>query len=212
MIKLSRAHNSAILFWIGVPVSKSLFLVWNYFKVFHRWERTFLIAWASSRIMNCHFSLLKALSSVTVSWYEVITTWNGESAFSVNFFSEKNFLIVFLCFKLPQYGSTLSEGQNFLNSCYQLKRVLLGATTRNGPQIFLLKEICDRSAIAWIVFPRPISSAKIPLIPCSNKLFNHLKPLIWYSFSVPIKIAGGPFSYFDRAFCYTSEKLSLLLF
>ncbi len=119
-----------------------------------------------------------------------MTTWKGESGFSVNFLAEKNFLKVFLCLMLPQYGRALKDGQNFLNSCCQLNNVLLGATIKNGPHTFLVWETWASNAIAWIVLPKPISSAKIPLIPCSNKLFNHLKPLIWYSLRVPRKEGG----------------------
>lgn len=119
-----------------------------------------------------------------------MTTWNGESGFYVNFLGEKNFLKVFLCLIFPQYGRTLNEGQNFLNYCCQLNKVLFGATIKKGPQIFFVWDTWANKEIAWIVLPRPISSAKIPLIPCSNKLFNHLRPLIWYSFNVPWKETG----------------------
>lgn len=85
-----------------------------------------------------------------------MTTWNGESAFSVNFFDEKNLRIVFLCLMLPQYGNTFNAGQNFLNYCCQLYRVLLGATMRNGPHTFLVVEMWLNRAIAWMVLPSPI--------------------------------------------------------
>lgn len=49
--------------------------------------------------------------------------------------------------------------------------------------------------MAWMVLPNPISSARIPLIPCSNKLLSHLKPLIWYSLRVPWKELGAPTNY-----------------
>ena len=138
MTKFNNAQSSAILFWMGVPVNNKRFLDWNYFKVVHLCESMFLMAWASSKIMNCHFIFLKTLSSVTVSWYDVMTTWNGESDLSVNFFGEKNFLKVFLCLIFPQYGRTFNDGQNFLNYCCQLKSVLFGATIKKGPQIFFV--------------------------------------------------------------------------
>ena len=166
MTKLRRAHSSAMLFWMGVPVNSSLFLDWNSLRIFHLCESTFLMAWASSRIINCHFNLLKVFSSATVSWYEVITTWKGESALSLNFLVEKNRRRVFLCLMFPQYGRTFKDGQNRLNYCCQLNKVLFGAMMRNGPHIPFFYETWPNRAIAWIVFPRPISSARMPLIPC----------------------------------------------
>ena len=79
---------------------------------------------------------------------------------------EKNFLKVFLCFILPQYGNTFNDGQNFLNYCCQLKSVLLGAMIKKGPHIFLLWDTWASRAMACIVLPSPISSASIPLMPC----------------------------------------------
>lgn len=82
------------------------------------------------------------------------------------------------------------------NVIYSKKRTNLhkveeGEMTKKGPQMFFVLAICVISAMAWIVFPRPISSAKIPLIPCSYRLSNHLRPLSWYSFSVPLNCSGG---------------------
>lgn len=65
-----------------------------------------------------------------------MTTWNGESDFEVNFLTEKFFLITFLCLIPPQYGSILRLGQNLLNYCCQLCKVLLGETIKNGPHLF----------------------------------------------------------------------------
>jgi hypothetical protein len=36
MTKLSKAHSSAMLFWMGVPVSSKRFRDWNSFRVFQR--------------------------------------------------------------------------------------------------------------------------------------------------------------------------------
>lgn len=52
-------------------------------------------------------------------------------------------------------------------SSAQLGSVLAGATTTNGPHKPLVSAKCWRNTRAWIVFPSPISSARIPLRPCS---------------------------------------------
>ena len=134
---------------------------------------------ASSRTVNCHFNLLKVFSSLTANWYEVITTWKLESCFEVNFFVEKFFLIIFLCFIPPQYGSILRPGQKRRNYCCQLWSVLVGEIIKNGPHLFFIYAIALSREMAWIVFPKPISSAKIPLIPCKLKLYNHFNPFVW---------------------------------
>lgn len=78
-----------------------------------------------------------------------------------------------------------------INEMWDLHKVDEGAITRKGPQMFLVPAIWVMRAMAWIVLPRPISSARIPLIPYSYKLSNHLRPLSWYSFKEPLKCSGG---------------------
>lgn len=41
-------------------------------------------------------------------------------------------------------------------------------------------------------FPKPISSAKIPLIPCSYSIASQFRPLSWYSLSWAIRLRGWP--------------------
>lgn len=80
MIKWSKAqssnyqlalHQSAKLslpcieFWIGVPVNSSRFRHWRDKSDRHRFEELDLIAWASSRIIYCHFIPWKYFSSWT---------------------------------------------------------------------------------------------------------------------------------------------------
>ena len=187
MMKWRRAQSSLMVFWIGVPESKSLFLALSCKRVFHHWEVNDLIAWASSRIIWYHMTLC-SLSSVITRLYEVMQTWNGEYSWPKCFWL-KNFLRFFLSF--PQYGSTLKLGQNWLSSFFQLNRVVAGATTKNGPQMFLFSERWARREIAWMVFPSPISSARIPLILCISKESSHLSPFSWYSFSFPLKETGA---------------------
>ena len=72
--------------------------------------------------------------------------------------------------------TTLQQGSHFLNSFYQLPSVILGAIMICGPLIFLnyfMKEIIE---MVWIVLPRPMSSAKIPLMPLSYKEIIQFRP------------------------------------
>lgn len=41
-----------------------------------------------------------------------------------------------------------------------------------------------------LTLPKPISSARIPLIPCSYRVASQLRPFNWYSLSVAISIFG----------------------
>ena len=50
----------------------------------------------------------------------------------------------------------------------------------------------NQSQIVGHTLPRPISSAKMPLIPCSYNVASQLSPLSWYSFSCAINIFGCP--------------------
>lgn len=92
IIKCNKAHNSAILFWIGVPLNSNRFRQLNPSSIFHltlksyfsiiihrltpieRWNAletyllVLLIAWASSNIKYCHLIRLKYLMSVITNW------------------------------------------------------------------------------------------------------------------------------------------------
>lgn len=81
------------------------------------------------------------------------------------FFGSRNLANFFLSSAEPKYGNTLRSGQNLASSFYQLWRVVTGTTIRKGPQTFFFSAKCAINEIAWIVLPKPISSAKIPLIP-----------------------------------------------
>ena len=68
-----------------------------------------------------------------------------------------------------------TSGANFSNSEIQLGRVERGAAIRNGP--FTSRSISETMrATDWIVLPSPISSARIPLMPCSNNPSSQVIP------------------------------------
>lgn len=68
------------------------------------------------------------------------------------------------------YPST--SGVKRLNSLIQLGKVERGATTRKGPMTFF-SIIMAMWAMHWMVFPSPISSARIPLMPFSQSIWQH---------------------------------------
>jgi len=75
------------------------------------------------------------------------------------------FASLFLSSALPKYGRTLRAGQNYWSSFYQLWRVVTGTIIRNGPQTSFFSARWASKAMVYIVLPKPISSARIPLIP-----------------------------------------------
>ena len=62
--------------------------------------------------------------------------------------------------------------------------VLVGTTMRWGPQMPLFAARYASSEMVCSVLPRPISSARIPLRPCSYSDTSHSKPFSWYGRSV----------------------------
>ncbi len=93
--------------------------------------------------------------------------WNGESSVNVWFLRFQMRRSVSRSLGPPQYGIVLRRGTKRASSCCQLCSVDAGAMTRNGPQMPCTSAKYARSEIDWIVLPRPISSARIPLMPCS---------------------------------------------
>ena len=93
----------------------------------------------------------------------------------------------------PQYGRVFKSGQKRLISSFQLFSTEAGATTKKGPHIFfswmgqetrvttkriykyktlgsiLTSAKWAKNAMAWMVFPRPISSASIPFKPWKKR-------------------------------------------
>lgn len=65
--------------------------------------------------------------------------------------------------------TTLKSGTNLSISCCQLWSVDAGDTTRNGPQTPSRSATWHRNAMHCTVLPRPISSAKMPLIPWEGR-------------------------------------------
>ena len=104
----------------------------------------------------------------------------------------------------PLYEIITTDGAHFSNSNTQFDSVLKlhtdlnqighrecnsydkGTMIKNGPLMSFFSIKCVIRAIVWIVFPKPISSARIPLRLLLNSDTSHSKPLIWYSLRVPL--------------------------
>ena len=93
--------------------------------------------------------------------------------------------------RLPWNLNTLKTGHHLLNSFIQLPSVDFGTTTKCGPVMPRYSCKYPKSEIVWSVFPKPISSAKIPLMPWSNSLIIQFKPSIWYCLIVPNLMHDG---------------------
>ena len=66
----------------------------------------------------------------------------------------------------PNPFSSLTLGEKRWNSLYQLGRVERGAQIKKGPGTPMYT-MCDSMATHCTVFPKPISSARIPFTPFS---------------------------------------------
>ena len=98
----------------------------------------------------------------------------------------------------PPYVTTYKFGAQNANSLSQLMRVDNGAEMRKGPSEWPSLTRVFKNAMVWMVFPRPISSARMVLVPCAQENRNQFRPSIWYSWSSPpvALINSGWASYF----------------
>ena len=117
----------------------------------------------------CFFLILFLNNSRSslVPWYSITGSYKSGTCNLVKLFTFTigTWLILnfwFLCLIAVTFGA------NFRNSATQFGTVESGPQTRNGP-VTLLFTRKDIAAIHCIVFPSPISSAKMPLTPFSYK-------------------------------------------
>ena len=79
--------------------------------------------------------------------------------------------------RIPKYDKILKLGHHFLNSISQLTIIVVGTIIKCGPQFPLFIAKYANNAIVWIVLPKPISSAKIPLILFSFNATSQFRPI-----------------------------------
>jgi len=107
-------------------------------------------------------------------------------------------------FYVPNRTWTLAQGSHFLISLYQFCWTDLGQITRCFPLMPLYSLRYAMYEIDWIVFPRPISSASIPLASWVARPIIHSRDYSWCCCRVPPMRLEG---------CVTSKcTLYLLMF
>lgn len=88
------------------------------------------------------------------------------------------YLFYFLSFCEPKYVKTFKLGHQRLNSISQLIIIVVGTMIRWGPQIPLSQANEANKEIVWMVLPRPISSANIPLRRLLCSVTSQSRPII----------------------------------
>ena len=176
--KLSNAQSSRRLFCKGVPVISRRNPVFITRTAWLSEEFSFLIRWASSMMRYFHSTLESLPFSFKSPSYDVTRTshLNFPVAGSTGKSSLTNFWRSAL---VPPMRMALMEGHHFLNSLIQFPTTDLGTITRWGPLVPRDSRIQARKEIVCNVFPKPISSAKIPLIPLQWSLMSQFSPSSW---------------------------------
>ena len=80
----------------------------------------------------------------------------------------------------PRYTTQLILGDHSLNSRCQVAIVDSGTTRRNGPYSWCWLARTERNAIVCIVFPRPISSARITLFSLQRASYSDNCDKQWF--------------------------------
>mmetsp|Transcript_56160 Transcript_56160/g.93277 ORF Transcript_56160/g.93277 Transcript_56160/m.93277 type:complete len:232 (+) Transcript_56160:2688-3383(+) len=179
-IKFRRDHNSLRLFCRGVPVINRRLVVSNRFSSRMSLHSKFFSRWASSTIKYFHFTEERNLTSLMAMSYDVMSTPACSFAPFLSFLVLRTFLakssrIVWRSSLVPWYSTDGMNGHHLASSFCQLASVDRGATMRNGPNSFFSHRWA-RKPMVIIVLPRPISSARMPLIPFLNNEINQLTP------------------------------------
>mmetsp|Transcript_88713 Transcript_88713/g.251436 ORF Transcript_88713/g.251436 Transcript_88713/m.251436 type:complete len:221 (-) Transcript_88713:616-1278(-) len=183
--KCSSAQSSCRLFCRGVPVSSRRMRHLIFAMALCRSVSGFLRRWPSSTITSCHSSLSSHSLRCTCSKF-VTRTCGREPPASARRAAKA---------ALRPPGSPASTrvqrpGANLASSCCQCESVDFGATTRCGPMFPLRSWTCSSRAIAWTVFPRPISSARMPWRPLAKSEASHSRPSAWCGMSSVHRLSG----------------------
>mmetsp|Transcript_14885 Transcript_14885/g.44542 ORF Transcript_14885/g.44542 Transcript_14885/m.44542 type:complete len:255 (-) Transcript_14885:969-1733(-) len=108
----------------------------------------------------------------------------------------------------PWKWSTLKAGAQFSNSRTQLRRVDLGASTRYGRGKSIDSRSQQRREMVCSVLPRPISSARMPLMPWRYAASSQLTPTTWCGCSVASSQSNSPIVSAVRSLSGTAPKTS----
>mmetsp|Transcript_11440 Transcript_11440/g.23912 ORF Transcript_11440/g.23912 Transcript_11440/m.23912 type:complete len:217 (-) Transcript_11440:773-1423(-) len=158
--KLSSAHSSCRLFCRGVPVMSSRLLHFSVRSTTLSREFSFLMRCASSMMMYRQWNFLRRAFSVMIISKEVTQMSHLPGTISSSRMRRRSSL-------LPWNLNARSDGHQRRISLHQLPSVDLGTATRCGPEMPRYSCRYPSSEMVWSVFPRPISSARMPLTPFS---------------------------------------------
>mmetsp|Transcript_19762 Transcript_19762/g.49900 ORF Transcript_19762/g.49900 Transcript_19762/m.49900 type:complete len:250 (+) Transcript_19762:1043-1792(+) len=172
MRKLSSAHSSCRLFWMGVPVRSTRCAADMERAICARREFSFLSLCASSTTRKAHEILRRGAASSASTSYVVTQTLKvpGRSSCCT------------VCWRAslsPCSLTTLSAGHHFANSRCQLPSTESGTMTRCGLRSSRSSVVTPRTETVCSVLPRPISSARIPLSLREASASIQLRPSIW---------------------------------
>mmetsp|Transcript_8046 Transcript_8046/g.19964 ORF Transcript_8046/g.19964 Transcript_8046/m.19964 type:complete len:224 (-) Transcript_8046:664-1335(-) len=156
--KFSSAHSSCRLFCSGVPVMSSRLLHANMRRVLDRHEFSFLIRCASSMMTYRQWNFLSAFFSRMTISYDVTHTSKQPGCMCSAICPAR-------ISALPWNLNARIMGHQRLNSFIQLPSVDFGTTTMCGPVMPRYSFKYPSSEMVCNVLPRPISSARIPLMP-----------------------------------------------
>mmetsp|Transcript_598 Transcript_598/g.2314 ORF Transcript_598/g.2314 Transcript_598/m.2314 type:complete len:290 (+) Transcript_598:1952-2821(+) len=182
--KLSKAQSSCRLFCNGVPVMSKRLLHANMRIVLDRREFSFLMRCASSMMMYRQWNFFSAFFSLMTISYDVTQTSNFPGC-------RCSAICALRISALPWNLNARIIGHHRLNSFIQFPSVDFGTTTMCGPVIPRYSERYPSMEMVCSVLPRPISSAKMPLMPWSNRRIIQFKPASWYSRIFPNLMHSG---------------------
>mmetsp|Transcript_29950 Transcript_29950/g.93908 ORF Transcript_29950/g.93908 Transcript_29950/m.93908 type:complete len:282 (+) Transcript_29950:172-1017(+) len=121
--KLSSAHSSCRLFWMGVPVSSSRFVTLIERRMTESFDSSFLSRCASSTTRKRQRSLRSAVASDATHSYVVTSTWKLPAATCVSMMERRSSL-------LPCSRTARRPGHHRSISLHQLPSTVSGTTTR----------------------------------------------------------------------------------
>mmetsp|Transcript_19708 Transcript_19708/g.58648 ORF Transcript_19708/g.58648 Transcript_19708/m.58648 type:complete len:214 (-) Transcript_19708:276-917(-) len=170
--KLRSAQSSLRLFWSGVPVMRRRNCVGIVRTMRESDEFGFLMRCASS--MSRYFQSILQMPpfSRRMHSYEVTRTSKVPGWRSSRRQRARSFLS-------PSSLTGRMVGHHLRNSRIQLLQTDLGTMTMCGP--VSPRDSCRyaSSEMDWSVLPRPISSARMPLMPLSCSFTSQLRPSSW---------------------------------
>ena len=173
--------SSFTLFCTGVPVSSTRWRERSRPRRSARFEPPRLRACASSKTQHPHslrpsHARSSRCAAESPSKYEYVVSSTSKPS------SSRRSCSAYRSACGPWYLAARSDGHHARSSRSQLSSTDAGATTRWGRASPPARSAA-RSAISWIVLPRPMSSARMHPSSIRHISRSQLSPTSWYSFS-----------------------------